>query len=41
MQVYQADDHDESALYVTTWSPARGPGPLLLRSEDGKKFEPT
>ncbi len=41
MLVYQADDHDEPALYVATWSPARGPGPLLLRSEDGKKFEPT
>jgi hypothetical protein len=36
-------DHpqDRPALYVSTWSPARGPGPLLLRSEDGRRFEPT
>lgn len=32
---------DRPALYVSTWSPARGPGPLLLRSEDGLRFEPT
>ena len=28
-------------MFVTTWSPARGPGPLVLRSEDGRHFEPT
>jgi hypothetical protein len=29
------------ALYVCTWSPARGPGPIILRSEDGRRFEAT
>ena len=29
------------ALYVSTWSPAKGPGPLLLRTTDGKSFEPS
>ena len=28
-------------LYVSTWSPARGPGPVIMRSEDGRKFEVT
>lgn len=32
--------HD-GALYVTTWSPAAGPGPLILRSEDGIHYETT
>ena len=27
------------ALFVSTWSPARGPGPLMLRSEDGRTFD--
>lgn len=27
------------ALYVSTWSPARGLGPVLLRSEDGRNFD--
>ncbi|MFH1158197.1 MAG: hypothetical protein V1721_04860 [Pseudomonadota bacterium] len=31
----------ENALYVTTWSPASGPGPLILRSEDGVRFQST
>ena len=38
MVVYKGDD--EPSLYISTWSPARGPGPVLLRSEDGTKFEP-
>lgn len=29
------------ALYVTTWSPAAGPGPLILRTEDGEHYETT
>ncbi len=41
MLVYQADENDVPALFVSTWSPAKGPGPLLLRSEDGKNFKPT
>lgn len=41
MLVYQANANDAPALYVSTWSPAKGPGPLLLRSEDGLNFVPT
>jgi len=37
--------HRESSgkdvLYACTWSPARGPGPIVLRSEDGRHFEQT
>jgi hypothetical protein len=29
------------SLFVSTWSPARGPGPNLLRTVDGRSFEPT
>ncbi|NEU35235.1 hypothetical protein GN156_31770, partial [bacterium LRH843] len=31
----------DDALYVTTWSPAAGPGPLILRTENGRDFETT
>jgi len=41
MLVYQESEHESPVLYVSTWSPAKGPGPVLLRSEDGKKFEPS
>ncbi|MCH2169963.1 hypothetical protein MK489_04190 [Myxococcota bacterium] len=41
MAVYRATPDDDPALYVSTWSPARGPGPNLLRTEDGKTFSPT
>jgi hypothetical protein len=41
MLVHQATPSEKPALFVSTWSPARGPGPLLLRSEDGRKFVPT
>jgi hypothetical protein len=27
------------ALYVATWSPAKGRGPVLLRTEDGRNFD--
>jgi hypothetical protein len=30
----------DDALHVTTWSPAAGPGPLILRSDDGIHFTP-
>jgi hypothetical protein len=40
MLVYKSSSDSAPALYVSTWSPARGPGPLILRSEDGKNFEP-
>lgn len=39
--VYQPRPDIEPELYVSTWSPARGPGPIILRSKDGKRFEPT
>ncbi|HRI17059.1 MAG TPA: hypothetical protein PL196_00910 [Burkholderiaceae bacterium] len=41
MLVYSGRGVEPPALYVSTWSPARGPGPHLLRSEDGLHFEPT
>ncbi|MDH5572002.1 MAG: hypothetical protein OEY89_09570 [Gammaproteobacteria bacterium] len=41
MLVYQSDENDPPALYISTWSPAKGPGPLLLRSEDGRNFDPS
>jgi hypothetical protein len=41
MLVYRAQASDTPALFVSTWSPAKGPGPLLLRSEDGRDFQPT
>jgi hypothetical protein len=41
MAVYQPPSGGEPELYVSTWSPARGPGPLLLRSTDGRRFEPS
>ncbi|NOY53052.1 MAG: hypothetical protein GXP58_05450 [Deltaproteobacteria bacterium] len=39
MITYRDPGRYEDALYVSTWSPAKGPGPLLLRSEDGVHFE--
>lgn len=41
MIVYQANEDDRGSLFVSTWSPAKGPGPLLLRSEDGREFLPS
>lgn len=41
MLVYQADPNDEPVLFVSTWSPAKGPGPVLLRSVDGLTFVPS
>ena len=40
MLVFQAEDQDAPALYVSTWAPGRGPGGLILRSTDGRNFEP-
>ncbi|GAX59670.1 short-chain alcohol dehydrogenases [Candidatus Scalindua japonica] len=39
MIVYQTGKSEKPALFVSTWSPAKGPGPVLLRSEDGRNFE--
>src|SRR5689334_16965333 len=41
MLVYDGRADQPPALLVTTWSPARGPGPHVLRSVDGRRFEPT
>lgn len=40
MIVFQAPHETAPALYVSTWSPAKGPGCLILRSVDGINFEP-
>ena len=40
MLVYQADESDGPMLLVSTWSPAKGPGPVILSSEDGINFTP-
>jgi|SRR5580658_1102853 hypothetical protein len=39
--VYKSPYAPKPSLYVGTWCPARGPGPLILRSEDGRHFEST
>jgi hypothetical protein len=41
MLIYQKDENDTQSLFVSTWSPAKGPGPLLLRTTDGKEFVPS
>ncbi len=38
MTVFQGESDPEPVLYVCTWSAGRGPGPLVLRSVDGKNF---
>jgi SAM-dependent methyltransferase len=39
MTIHQAPNDPEPAIYIPTWSPRLGPGPVLLRSYDGKHFE--
>jgi hypothetical protein len=39
--VFRPNESAKPALFVGTWSPARGPGPLILMTEDGRNFEPT
>lgn len=41
MCVYPGSEGRKPSLFVSTWSPAKGPGPLLLRSEDGLNFTPS
>jgi len=41
MAVYQPRPEVAPVLFVSTWSPAKGPGPLLLCTEDGRTFEST
>lgn len=41
MEVFHGPETDAPALYVSTWAPGRAPGGgLILRSTDGKTFEP-
>ncbi|NJM97114.1 MAG: hypothetical protein HC800_07970 [Phormidesmis sp. RL_2_1] len=40
MAVFQGKSDEKPALYVSTLSPARSTGPIILRSLDGKTFEP-
>ncbi|MFQ5675702.1 MAG: hypothetical protein ACE5G1_07390 [bacterium] len=40
MTVFQGPEDPEPALYVTTWSPSKSIGPLILRSYDGEEFVP-
>lgn len=39
MVEFQGRSDRKPALYVATWSPARGPGPIVLRSTDGRHFK--
>jgi SAM-dependent methyltransferase len=39
MIVHRAPGEDAASLYVTTWAPKGGPGVMLLRTEDGERFE--
>lgn len=40
MIVYR-EPNEPPRLFVSTWSPAKGPGPLLLMSADGETFVPS
>ncbi|WP_372605208.1 hypothetical protein [Actibacterium sp.] len=40
MVVFQGTSDPEPALYISAWAPGRAPGGLILRSTDGKTFEP-
>ena len=40
MAVFQGESDPHPALYVATWGVSRSPGALILRSLDGRTFEP-
>ena len=40
MTLFQAPGDAEPALYISTWAPGRSPGGLILKSVDGRTFEP-
>ncbi|MDP3340265.1 hypothetical protein [Frigidibacter sp.] len=40
MELYQGPRDAEPALYIATWAPGRAPGGLILRTTDGRSFEP-
>lgn len=39
--VYRQKESEPLKLFVSTWSPARGPGPVIMVSEDGRHFKVT
>ena len=40
MELFQAPGTDEPALYISAWAPSRAPGGLILRTTDGRNFDP-
>lgn len=40
MAVFQAPGDDAPALYISSWAPGRSHGGLILKSTDGRSFEP-
>ena len=39
--VFRRDPSEAPKLFISTWSPARGPGPVIMATEDGRNFEVT
>jgi hypothetical protein len=40
MEVYQSPSDPEPALYIAAWAPGRAPGGLIIRTYDGRNFDP-
>lgn len=40
MEVFQGPSDPEPALYISAWAPGRAPGGLILRTYDGRSFDP-
>lgn len=40
MELFQPPGASEPDLYISTWAPGRAPGGLILRTTDGRSFEP-
>ena len=39
--VFRRNESEAPKLFISTWSPARGPGPVIMATEDGRNFEVT
>lgn len=39
--LYRRTPDEEPKLFISTWSPARGPGPVIMVTEDGREFKTT
>ncbi|HJU25730.1 MAG TPA: hypothetical protein VJ722_03545 [Rhodanobacteraceae bacterium] len=39
--VHRSSESDPEKLYISTWCPARGPGPVIMSTEDGRNFTVT